>query len=361
MNNFQKWNEAFRQQNLFVFNNDENGILWLKTRAVCRSKQLKQFIEKAGISLTSTKLAAQFEELFLLLERSPENAIKLDSFLRDQNNEWYRLKNVDEEKLKSDLRKIDTYEWGGDQENSLDQYIIRRYVKVICDLEELERASEEIKQNTWNFVRTSWYNNWTSYIIESYFKRNSRVLSAIGEIKSVDFFIDNYPIDLKVTYFPDAFMADKVKEILGKHELTWIKQQAKEKGILPDKNLSDKDQKKYLLEELENHRASEAIKTLNDARSKVIQDAIENPIELITWLYENQSARLFGAENRLFVVLIDSTDLTQSWKMKRAFSIMEPQINTYLKDFSPSSLKDINFSFGGKAYRSLSDIIFITK
>jgi len=361
MNNFQKWNEAFRQQKLYIFNNDEKGVLWLKTRAVCRSKQLKQFIENAGISLTSTKLAEQFEELYSLLDREPKIAMKLDAFLRDQNNEWYRLKNVDEDKLKSDLRKIDTYEWGGDQENSLDQYLIRHYVKVICDLDELERASNEIKQNTWNFVRTSWYNNWTSYIIESFFKRNTRVLSAIGEIKSVDFFIDNFPIDLKVTFFPDAFMADKVKNILGKHELTWIKQQAKEMGISPDKNLSDKDQKKYLVEELENHHATKAINTLNDARSKVIQDAIENPIELITWLYENQSARLFGAENRLFLVLIDSKDLTQSWKMKRAFSIMQPKINQYLKDFNRSSLKDINFTFGGKAYRSLSDIIFITK
>lgn len=66
------------------------------------------------------------------------------------------------------------------------------------------------------------------------------------------------------------------------------------------------------------------------------------------WLYENQSPRLFGAENRLFVVLIDSTDMNQSWKMKRAFSLIEPMVNRYLDGFSENSLKKIEFTFNKK-------------
>ena len=79
------------------------------------------------------------------------------------------------------------------------------------------------------------------------------------------------------------------------------------------------------------------------------------------WLYENQSPRLFGAENRLFVVLIDSTDMDQSWKMKRAFSLIEPKVNSYLDEFDSDSLKKIDFTFNKKVYESLADIIFVVK
>ena len=79
------------------------------------------------------------------------------------------------------------------------------------------------------------------------------------------------------------------------------------------------------------------------------------------WLYENQSPRLFGAENRLFVVLIDSTDMEQSWKMKRAFSLIEPKVNDYLDTFNDKTLKEIEFTFNKTLYKSLSDIIFVVK
>lgn len=361
MSSFNNWDQAFRQQNLYVFNNNSIGILWLKVKALSRSKQIKQFIEKNGINLSSTKLEEQFKELFAIIESSPEYIKPLNDFLRDRNNEWYITQGVNEEKLKTDLRRIDVYEWGGDQNNSVDQYLVRNYVKKINDLDVLERKSEEVKQNTWNFVRTSWYNNWTSYIIESYFKRHERVLSAIGEVKSVDFFIEDYPIDLKVTYFPEAFMAGKLKLSLGKHELAWLKHQAKSKGINPDKNLSDKEQRRFLLEELSNHREDEILKQWSDARTAIIDNTMQNPMELIKWLYENQSPRLFGAENRLFVILIDRQNLDQSWKMKRAFSITEPLIKNYLDNFSKECLKEVNFTFAKNTYKTLSDVIFVAK
>ena len=101
---------------------------------------------------------------------------------------------------------MDSYEWGGDQNNSLDKYLISHYVKLINKYDELESKHTAIQENAWKYVRTSWYNNWTSYLIESIFKHHPKVISAVGEIKSVDFFIDDIPVDLKVTYFPNQYM-----------------------------------------------------------------------------------------------------------------------------------------------------------
>lgn len=285
----------------------------------------------------------------------------LNTFLQDRNNEWYKTKKINEEEVKSDLRKIDTYEWGGDQNNSLDQYLVKRYVKDISNYNTLQKKADEIATNAWKFVQTSWYNKWTSYLIESIFKKHERVLSAIGEIKSVDFFIDDYPIDLKVTYFPNEYMENRLKEKIGNKELTWLKKKAKALGIKSGKKLSNSEQITFLKEELENNGHSEVIKQLTDTKKYIIEEVRKHPKTLIKWLYEHQSVRLFGAENRLFLVLVDIKDMKQSWKMKRAFSLLEPKITEYLNKFSAKSLKKITFNFKGTTYTSLSDIIFIVK
>lgn len=69
----------------------------------------------------------------------------------------------------------------------------------------------------------------------------------------------------------------------------------------------------------------------------------------------------FGAENRLYLILADSSDSTQAWKMKRAFSLIEPKVKQYIDSFSSDSLKKINFEFKKRKYSTLSDIIFVVK
>lgn len=361
MTNYEKWDHEFRTNNLFAFNKNNKALLYLKVRAICRKTLITQFVKENNLTLKSTKVKEQFPELYALLENKPKLIKQLDCFLRNRNNEWYKEMGVDEDKVRTALRKINAYEWGGDHNNSLDQYLVRRYVKVISDYDTLQEKANEIQANAWNFVQTSWYNNWTSYLIESIFKKHKRVLSAIGEIKSVDFFIDKYPIDLKVTYFPNEFMEKKLKEKIGNKELAWLKKEAKKVKISPDKNLSDAEQLTFLKEELENHGHSNIIEVLTKHKQEIIDEACKHPEELMRWLYENQSARLFGAENRLFLVLVDTKDMKQSWKMKRAFTLIEPTVKNYLDSFNAHSLKKINFKFNQKEYTSLSDIIFITK
>lgn len=59
---------------------------------------------------------------------------------------------------------------------------------------------------------------------------------------------------------------------------------------------------------------TEILQELNNKRKEVINESQANTIELMTWLYANQGEMRFGAENRLFVILADSTDISQSWK-----------------------------------------------
>ena len=355
--NFEKWEKEFRNQNLFAFNDDKDALLWLKVKAI--SKKIPMFLNKNNIHLNSTRIAEQGKELFSILEADTDNSLKLlDTYLQDINNEWYHEMGVDENALKSDLYNIDTYEWGGDQNNSLDKHLVGRYVKTISKYNDLQSKRPEIQANAWNYVRTSWYNNWTSYLIESIFKHHRKVISAVGEIKSVDFFIDDIPFDLKVTFFPNQYMNEKLKPKLGgKSELSWLKQKAKEKSIA----LCSSESASVIAEKIGASGHDEILAELRDKRKEVIEDAKNNKTELMTWLYANQGEMRFGAENRLFLVLADSSDMTQSWKMKRAFEQIEPAVNDYLDRFTRNSLSKISFSFKGNPYNSLADVIFIVK
>lgn len=81
----------------------------------------------------------------------------------------------------------------------------------------------------------------------------------------------------------------------------------------------------------------------------------------MTWLYENQGELRFGAENRIYLLLVDLKDLSQSWKMKRAFSKIEPAVREYIEKFSSTILKQINFRYKNKQFTALCDILFVVK
>lgn len=359
MNNFEKWGKLFDAQNMFAFNGDKNGLLWLKTRAICRNKQLSDFLSKHSLCLKGKTGKEKNRELFELLENTSEAVYWLDAFLRDRNNEFYKEAGVDESQLKTDLYKVTDYKWGGDQTNSLDKFLVSHYVKSVSRYDDLQARQSEIAENSWRYVQNSWYNNWTSYLIESVFKNHKRVISAVGEIKSVDFFIDGYPIDLKVTFFPNEFLQSTLKSYYGKSELAWLKAKAKEKGITFSKDLNDSQTAYQITEKMKAAGIEDVLSTLNKTRRSVIDKAQQDPMPLLKWLYEKQGAMRFGAENRLFVIVVNSSDMNQSWKMKREFDIITPSVTSYLDNFNEKSLKKVDFTFNGKVFSSLADMILI--
>jgi len=358
MSNFEKWEAAFGKQEMHLFNHDAEGLLWLKVRAICRGKQLAKFLKKHHLSLTATKAKEKNRELFELLAGKEEATQWLDAFLRDTDNELYKTIGVDEEKLKSDLFNIREYHWGGDQTNSLDRYMVSHYVKPISDYNTLLQKRDLIAENAWKYVQLSWFNNWTSYLTESIFKKHPSVISAIGEIKSVDFFIKDYPIDLKVTFFPKELLQAKLKEKYGKSELSWLKHQARERGINFGNGNSNLVQYE-ILRKLEISHFDDLLTQFHASRWQVVEEAMQHPAELLRWLYENQGPMRFGTENRLFLILVNRNNMDESWEMKRQFDFIEPKVNDFLNHFSDSTLKEIPFTFSGRHYRALADVIFI--
>lgn len=80
MTTFDQWDKEFRNQNLNAFNNNYNGLLWMKVRAICRGKQLKEFLKENNITLESTTIAKRNAELFQCLEKREDAMLILDNF-----------------------------------------------------------------------------------------------------------------------------------------------------------------------------------------------------------------------------------------------------------------------------------------
>jgi len=125
-----------------------------------------------------------------------------------------------------------------------------------------------------------------------------RVIPTIKNIKGIDIFFDGQPFDLKITYLPREFNQN---------------------------------------------------------------DAINNPSTLATWMYEHQGAQRFGADNRLFVVLLDKDNPEKSWELKRNFNLVFQKIDEFFDNEMVSKNDEIVFTFERKTYTAVTKILLITK
>lgn len=209
-----------------------------------------------------------------------------------------------------------------------------------------------------SYVLCSWYNHWTSIIIEDIFCDHPDVLPAVGKIKKVDFFIRGIPYDLKVTYLPEGYIKAKRKEAGGRDEKRILQGYLRRGGIKPDTQLHH--MWKQVLDIPEEH-AQIDIRNLKKYRLAILEDAKQHPEKLITWLYENQGTRRFDASNRLFLVLIDCEDFFASWELKRAKPLLQKKINQYLDTITFPRRDSITFKKDEREYTVIADMIFVEK
>lgn len=340
---------------------NELGIYFLKMRSVSRTPLLKKLAQELKIDISKAPKGKLFE--FMFCQKIPDD--KLDNFIRQIYAEGRKSRIEREDYLDSQLYKLQVFDWGGFYQNAVEQTIINNYVKKIQDFEKLcDVIDSEINPKLKSYILCSWYNHWTSILIEDIFRDHSSTLPAVGLIKKVDFFWNNYPFDLKVTYFPEGFMGLKRKEKNLKPELTELKRFAKGHGIHYAKKAKKNEIFSELLTKISediSEEAKEFIEAVHEQRKEIILEAENNPTEIIKWLYENQGTRRFDAANRLFLVLVNLKNLEESWKLKRNRKLLKAGIDKFLdnyKNFDLDELK-ITFNWEGKSFTTYSTILFI--
>lgn len=232
-----------------------------------------------------------------LIDISPN---KIDEFIRRKYQDFTRERQViiSDEDLKNELMKVKEFHWGVVQ-GQLDQKIQTEYVRRFTRYDDLiQGVKNRLHDDVTGYVIATWYNHWTTVLIEDHISHHHRIIPTLKNYKGIDIFFDDQPFDLKTTYLP----------------------------------------KDYTLEK-----------------------ALQNPKQLIIWLYEKQGAQRFGADNRFFVVLADKNNLEESWKLKRDFNFVFAEIDKFLNGASVSTKDEIVFSFNKKTYTAISKILIITK
>ncbi len=365
---FSYWKNLYDSDKLEEFNFNLFGLLWLKIKSIVRKEFLSEFLATEKIELSEASLSSQFVELYNLLAETPEiSHQKLDSFIKRKS--ILQASALDVESFVSELYKLRYFDWGGDYKNALDQYLVDRYIKVYKNFDELvSKFDTEINRAVQGYVLCSWYNHWSSILIEHIFKTHPIVLPTVGQIKKVDFFINNIPFDLKVTYLPANFIESKRREKGLKPELTELKQKAKQANITFTKHKKSDDIYYEIVEKMkdrDNEFCRETLQNIKNVRLEILNYVIQNPRELIQNLYEQQGELRFDASNRLFLILVDAEDFDNSWKLKRNLDLLKPSIKNYLDNFTERNLEElrITFNYKGKEqdFTALSDVIFILK
>lgn len=361
---FRELNTAYQNNNFEAILNHQYGNYFLKLRSLSRANILRQLAIRAEVDVENIQGRQLLEHLFC--QNISQEII--DTFIGEIYQEERNIRMQNEEQLLHHLYRINNLDSGGFHKSEVEVYIVKNYIKDISDLDALEaRVQNELNGKIRNYVVWSWYNFWTSILIEDIFKDHQDVIPAVGLVKKVDFFWNNFPFDLKVTFFPDGFMKLKRRQRgLPEREIIELRRFARGNGIPYDRNLNDEEQFNELINRISENPGEEAqlfMQAFNQTRAEIIDETLANPQELIVWFYENQGPRRFDAANRFFLVLIDKNRLEESWKLKRNREILNTEINNFLNinrnvDFNQFQL---NFNWEGNNYSTYAICMFIVR
>ena len=357
---FNNASQLFKNDKIRELSLSADGLRFLKIRSLSRKEFLQFVICKYDLDFGNAPYRDWVRLIFessLSISKIHEAILELFEITRSE-----RRKN--EDRLINELYKVESFEWGGIHQNSLEQTIVNNYVKKITSFDQLNSAVEnELAYSMKSYVVASWYNHWSSIVIEDIFNDHQSTIPAIGQIKKIDFFINEKPFDLKVTYMPEGYTKNYRKHDGLPSELTLMKKACKALKIAFDNSLTNAMLIPDLWQKLDDHPSNEAnelIEELKEYRISCLNVAIRNPEHLVRWLYENQGVRRFDAANRLFLILTNKNHFFSSWKLKRAKPLLAQEINKHLDKGNEMGFK-LDFNWEGNTYTTETAAIFVVK
>ncbi len=263
------------------------------------------------------------------------------------------------EEIITQLCKLPFFDWGWIYQNALEWKIVR-YIQKSYDFEYVKWLLEwDLFTSFQNYWLSSWYNYWSSVIVEHYFKSHRNVIPTVWLIKHIDFIFDWIPVDLQVTYLPQEYVDIKRKEEWLEREFKVLKDKMKSiDGIdFDNENLWNLSHALNTAKNLWLVVFDEIKKFRNGSTEKLLTNTIESD-NLITWLYENQWTRRYDNSFRIFLVCIDDIDITWAWQMK-INRWLETKINQFLEKWA--KLREIKYNWEWRDKSTLASILLVTK
>jgi hypothetical protein len=339
------------------------GTYFLKIRSLNRTKILLELGALLSLNTENIPRKKLTERIFC----SDVQVDVLDAFIKRAYDVERAERIQSEDYLYSQLYKLKVFDWGGFHQNAVEKSVVDNYIKKIRDYDELCFSIEnDINPRFREYILSSWYNLWSSILIEDMIKDHPDVLPTIGKVKKVDFFWNDFPFDLKVTYFPKTFMQLKRKEMGLDQEIKELKRFAKKNNIYFNSDSKEDEIFQELLTKISEDTSTEAtefVRGFRATRTTIVADTLKHPKALIKWFYEQQGVRRFDSANRFFIVLVDCDHLEDSWKLKRNKKLLLAHINNFFDNNKNPDFKklQLSFSWEEKTYNTYATVLFILK
>ncbi|MEW6097016.1 MAG: hypothetical protein AB1567_10930 [bacterium] len=313
-----------------IMSTTPEGVRYLKLRTLIDVETLKASeLLRETFSIKKSKIkrasVAKLRKGIFLNEKISDD--RINELLRKVYEDLKLFRAINFEELKSSLFKIanegDDYwnAWNSVYRDNIRQHIQHHFVRTlkIQSYEELlEKIDKELDPVVKGYTIISWFNQWSSAIIEQFILSHTKIIPTARRIDKVDFFFLDVPIDLKITFVPAEYITLSIRN-----------------GIISN-------------------------------GEQIVDEIQNNPQRLIKWLYENQGEPRFSDSHRLFVMLADAENLESSWKLKASFTLIQEAIDNFLNSrHSKNEIPLVDWEFRGSKirgrWRTYSDVIVITK
>ena len=174
---FQMADSAFRGDRIRDLGRDEQGMRFLKLRSLSRKEHLDQLVRDHALVIPDGKPSARLAAVF----ESRVTDAQIDATIRAIYAVERQQRAMNEAALIAELYKLQAFDWGGLHQNSLEKTIVDNYVKKTRSYDDLQsRVDDELFHSMKSYVLCSWYNHWTSIIIEDVFRDHPSVLPAVA-------------------------------------------------------------------------------------------------------------------------------------------------------------------------------------
>lgn len=354
---FEQLLKLYNDGNIHEICNANNGIYFLKLKAISKKKHMEEFCKYNNIPYKKNKFLKDIYD-----EQISEKNI--NKFINTKNQIEISKHKIYRDKLYDELYKIERLDWGGLWQNGLEKTIVDNYIKKIQNYDELnDKILKKLNASVMGYVHASWYNHWTSVLIEDKFNEHKSILPTLSKIKFIDFFWHDIPFDLKTTYLPKEFIDIQRKNQKLKTEISVMKDFVKINNITYNELIENRHLHNELYSAINNSTKRESIEfiiKLKQTRNDIIKSAQINPDILSKWLYENQGARRFDYSYRIYLILINMEDINGSWRLKRNKDILTEEINTFLNKNPNELIRKIKFNWKNNIHDTKYIMHFIT-
>lgn len=75
---------------------------------------------------------------------------------------------------------MQNFDWGGSMGNNLEKNIVNNFVKKIMKYSEMEKViSGTIPRSVYGYTMNSWYNHWSTILIEEIVNNNDKIKKSL--------------------------------------------------------------------------------------------------------------------------------------------------------------------------------------